>query len=325
MRNNILFVLLFGSISAVFAQKTPKMPNIKPKDFEKLSVLEDSMANLAAIAVWDTATGKDEIRRKAGEQLNLVFTEALKINGSFGYGFEKLQNVSIQYPTDKSFRVITFQTFINRNEFKYFGYVQYNQTKSKYFVLKDQSASLLTAENEVLNPDKWFGCVYYKLKEFKSQEGMKYLLFGFNAKDDYEKVKLCDVLTLKGNKISFGAPVFVTKPQEFKKQTVTKRLIQIYSAEAAMRFNYDEDMAMIVYDHLMPGTSRNPDIPYVQVPDGTYEAFVFKKGLWEYIEQLPNTPMREAPREMPVLEKKAKVVDKENARKFKFPERNQQN
>jgi hypothetical protein len=244
------------------------------------------------------------------------------MNGSFGYGFEKLQNVSIQYPTDKSFRIITFQTFINRNEFKYFGYVQFNQTKSKYFVLKDQSASLLTAENEVLNPEKWFGCVYYKLKEFKSQEGMKYLLFGFNAKDDYEKVKLCDVLTLKGNKISFGAPVFVTKPQEHKKQTITKRLIQIYSSEAAMRFNYDEEMTMIVYDHLMPGTSRNPDIPYVQVPDGTYEAFVFKKGLWEYIEQLPNTPMREAPREMPVIDKKAKVVDKENARNFKFPERN---
>ena len=323
MRNNMLFVLLFGTISAVFAQKTPKMPHIKPKDVEKLSVLEDSMANLAAIAVWDTTRGKDEIRRNAGEQLNLVFIEALKISGSFAYGFEKLQNVSIQYPTDKSFRIITFQTFINRNEFKYFGYIQYNQTKFKYFVLKDQSASLLTAENEVLNPEKWLGCVYYKLKEFKSQEGMKYLLFGFNAKDDYEKVKLCDVLTLKGNKISFGAPVFVTKPQEFKKQTVTKRLIQIYSSEAAMRFNYDEEMAMIVYDHLMPGVSRNPDIPYVQVPDGTYEAFVFKKGLWEYIEQLPNTPMSEAPREMPILEKKAKVVDKENARNFKFPERHE--
>ncbi len=48
-------------------------------------------------------------------------------------------------------------------------------------------------------------------------------------------------------------------------------------------------------------------------------------GFWEYIEQLPNTPMREAPREMPVLEKKARVVDKENARNFKFPERNQEN
>jgi hypothetical protein len=321
MRNNILFVLFFGAIAVGFAQKTPQMPPIKPKDFEKLSVMEDSMANLAAIAVWDTTLGKEEVRRHAGEQLNLVFAEALKINGSFGYGFEKLQNVSIQYPSDKSFRVITFQTFINRNEFKYFGYVQYNQTKSKFFILKDQSAALLTAENEVLSPDKWFGCVYYKLKEFKSQEGIKYLLFGFNAKDDYEKVKLCDVLTLKGNKISFGAPVFVTKPQEHKKQTITKRLIQIYSSEAAMRFNYDEEMAMIVYDHLMPGASRNPDIPYVQVPDGTYEAFVFKKGLWEYIEQLPNTPMREAPREMPVLEKKAKVVNKENARNFKFPAR----
>ncbi len=325
MRNKLLFAWLFVANSLLFAQKTPQLPIIKPKDIEKLAVMEDSMAQLAAIAVWDTTAGKDEIRRNAGEQLNLVFAEALKTNGSFAYRFEKLQNVSIQYPSDYSFRIITFQTFINRNEFKYFGYIQYNQTKSKFFVLKDQSASLLTAENEVLNPDKWFGCVYYKLKEFKSQDGMKYLLFGFNAKDDYEKVKLCDVLTLKGNKITFGAPVFTTKPQDHKKQTITKRLIQIYSSEAAMRFNYDEEMGMIVYDHLMPGTSRNPDIPYVQVPDGTYEAFLLKKGVWEYIEQLPNTPMKEAPREMPVLEKKARVVNKENARLFKFPEQSQQN
>lgn len=316
------FIISFTLIlfqTALFAQKSAK--DIKPADFKRLQDLEDTIAMLAKITVQDTLVTK---RLLANGRMIPLIKEALTIPNSFNYAFTKIENIAIQKPIDGTFRILTWQLYINENEYKYFGYMQLNRTKPTIVELTDNSRKLEDVEKESLAPDRWYGAIYYNLKEFKTKDGMKYLLFGYNANDQYEKIKLCDVLILRGGQIKFGSPVFeIADIQGVRKQKL-HRLILNYSADASMRLNFDPEMNIVVHDHLEKMATKNPNLPFTYVPDGTYEAFELKKdGIWSHVDKLATTEMDEAPRPKPTLNSRNRVKNgKANAEKFEWPKEN---
>lgn len=301
-----------------FAQTKAK--EINPADLAKMSALEDSIALLARIVVTDSI---DENRLVAQEKMMPLMRKALDIGNSFNYAFDKVENISVLYPPDRECRVFTWQLMINENRFKYFGIVQLNRSKSIFYELKDMSKEIPKPESQFLTADKWFGALYYNIKPFKTKEGVKYLLFGFNAHDTIEKIKVCDVMSLKSGSPRFGAAVFEKEERGFKKKI--NRLVLYHSVEATIRLNYDDEMGMIVHDHLTDIGYKNPEIPSVSVPDGTYEAYKLEKGIWEHISKLENTIMDKAPIPKPILGNKGKVVNKENAKQFEWPKDQKKN
>jgi hypothetical protein len=244
---------------------------------------------------------------------------ALDKPNSFNYKFPKIKYLSIKEPKDEAFKLITWQLCKDENTFVTVGFLQLNRSKSTVYKLTDNSQNLNDPENGILKADTWFGATYFNIVPFKGKEETQYLLFGFNANNSVERIKVCDVLTLKSGQPRFGAEVFNFGKKKPKK--TPHRLVLTYASEAVVRFNYDAAMEQIVFDHLTQTASSNPNIPFVFIPDGTYEAFEFKKGEWRYIEKIENTIMDEAPRPAPILGAKAKVVDKDNAKKFERPKR----
>ena len=316
MKPVIFSFILFVCQSAIFAQKPAG--DIKPADFKKLQELEDSIAAIAKIAVQDTLLNN---RLLANGQMIPLLKEALSIPNAFNYAFTKIENIAIQKPTDGAFRIFTWQLYISDDEYKYFGYVQINRAKPTIIELNDASRQLEDTEKQALDPDRWFGALYYNIKEFKTKDGMKYLLFGYNAHDRFEKIKLCDVLVLRGGQIKFGSPVFeIADIQGVRKQKL-HRLILNYSAEAAIRLNYDPEMNIVVHDHLEKMATKTSSLPFTYVPDGTYEAFELQKdGLWSHVDKLATTDMDEAPRPKPTLNSRNRVKSaKTNAQKFEWP------
>ena len=318
MIRNIIFLfnlLIFNDLAV--AQKPAA--DIKPADLKLLTTLEDSMSRLAQIAVQDSV---EENRRAANEQLLPLIRQALAVSNSFNYAFSKLENISIQQPSDRAFRLFTWQLFVDENHYQYLGFVQLNRSKSTVYELTDASRDLSKPERDVLTTDRWFGAVYYNLKEFKTKDGMKYLLFGYNASNADEHIKVADVLILRGGQIKFGAPVFEVADIKGVRATKFNRLILTYSAEASVRLNFDNELGILIHDHLEQIAAKNPNIPFTFVPDGTYEAFELQKtGVWSHVDKLENTTMSEAPRPQPILNNsKRKVVTKEEAKNFKFPD-----
>lgn len=305
--------ILFQSM--LFAQK----PNaIKPADFKRLQALEDTIAVLAKITVQDTLANK---RLVANGQMIPLIKEMLTIPNSFNYAFTKIENIAIQKPLDGAFRIFTWQLYINENEYKYFGYVQLNRNKPTIVELTDNSRRMDNVDKESLTPDRWYGAVYYNLKEFKTKDGMKYLLFGFNANNQYEKIKLCDVLVLRGGQIKFGAPVLEVADIKGVRKQKLHRLILNYSAEASMRLNFDPEMNIVIHDHLERIGTKNPNLPFTYVPDGTYEAFELQKdGTWSHVDKLATTEMDVAPRPVPTLNSRNRMKSaKANAQKVEWP------
>jgi hypothetical protein len=286
----------------------------------RLLALEDSIAQLAQIAVQDTLL---ENRQAANARLLPIIREALALPNAFNYSFSKVENISIQQPQDGAFRLFTWQLQIDENNYQYFGFLQLNRVKPIVYELKNSIADITKPETESLTTDRWFGCVYYNVKAFKTKDGMKYLLFGYNANSEDEHIKVCDVLVLRGGNARFGAPVFEVADIAGRKKERLNRLVLTYAADVVVRLNYDNELGFLIHDHLETMASKNPNIPFVYVPDGTYEAFELKKDIWEHVDKVPTIILHdgEAPRPTPILDKKGKMT-KEEVKNFKFPDNN---
>lgn len=271
------------------------------KDIARLQAIEDTLATMAYAVFNDTVP---EHRFIACKELIVGLKNALKVEGSFEYKFPRLESLSFQYPQDSSFRVITWQLYVDKDDYRYYGAIQMNTPELTLFPLIDRSYQIENPEYSQLTNDNWYGAIYYKLKEVKYPQGKYYLLFGFDGFEFFKKRKVLDVLSFKGGKPVFGLPVFVSEADSRPKQ----RIVLEYSATASVRLNYDEIVDMITYDHLIPMEGSHGE-GVVNLPDGSYEGYAFEKGYWHHVSKIFNDVQEEAPRPFPILDEREKNVD----------------
>lgn len=294
----IFAVIIHSTFAQTKANDKVYDPRISPQDWAILEEQEDTMGIFSYATLHDTT----EINRMAScKMLITKLVSSLKIENSFFYPFDQLKTVSIQYPPDSSFRIFTWQLFVNDNEYRYYGAIQMNSKDLKLVPLIDRSMNVKDPENDILTNDKWYGGIYYRIFPFETATGTKYLLFGYDAFEFWFKRKFIDVLSFDSNgKAIFGAPVFAKNTPE--ENWIKNRFVMEYSAESSVTLNYANNMKMIVFDNLEEIPSNNPENGgMLRVPDGTYDAFELKNGIWTVISNLPNEVMDEAPRPVPVL------------------------
>lgn len=307
---SVLPLLLLGF--SVFAQPAGK---ITKENLVKLKEYEDTMALCAFLVINDSLP---EERFATCKKLITSLVQALKVENSFNYKFDRLKSVSIMYPPDSTFRVFSWQLYVDVDDYRYYGAIQMNSGKLQLFPLIDRSAEVTSEEYDLLTPEKWYGAVYYNLKQFDTAEGNKYLLFGYDGFSFFHKRKVVDVLSFKNGKPEFGAPVFVQRDSLGNEIAVRNRLLSEYSAEASFKLNYDENWGLIIFDHLIMMGGNSGQGPGM-VPDGTYEGYKLENGKWVWVEKFWNEVMDEAPRPEPVLDARGgqDVFGKEKRKKKK--------
>ncbi|MCS7036102.1 MAG: hypothetical protein RMJ33_01395 [Saprospiraceae bacterium] len=290
--------LVLGLVAPVFSQKVERAGVLAPEAREQLRLAEDTLAILAFAITNDTSS---EMRFLACKSLITGLVRALKTENSFRYPFERLKSVSILTPPDSSFRIFTWQLFVNDSTYRHYGAIQMNQRELKLFPLIDRRFELSDMPTrEALPPNRWYGAVYYNLRPFETRRGRMYLLFGLDGHTFFEKRKVMDVLSFdaKGEPV-LGAPVF-----ERNGQLGEHRLILEYSAEAKVRLNWDDYYKMVLFDHLIPWPSPHTAEGITHVPDGSYDGFKLEKGRWVFVEKVFRDSQEEAPRPYPVLDEK---------------------
>lgn len=292
---SVIFSFLFWGLSA---QQENTISTSSTTDFAKIKVYEDTLALLSFLIVNDSL---EENRLLAVKKFIPTLVTALKLENSFHYPFERLRSISIQYPADSTFRIFTWQLYVDENDYRYFGAIQMNESPLKLFPLRDRSHEVADINKDILTPETWYGSVYYNLKEFDTREGKKYLLFGYDGYSFHTKRKLIDVLSFKDGKPVFGAPVFVSTDPEHPHEP-KNRIVLTYSAAASVKLNFDGHLDMIVFDHLISGMSEVPGQGPTNLPDGSYEGYQLKNGHWEYVSKVFHHVYETAPREEPILD-----------------------
>jgi len=293
----IVFVLLAISwVTLSFSQRVkspPAMPkaierpSLSKSDLRKLKLLEDTLHQLSNSMTYDTLLS---VRKTSCYAFIPKLVTALRINNSFYYRFDSLETVSIIYPDDSTFRILTWQLVFPGGNFRYYGVIQMRSAKMKIFPLFDMRDTLGYQSQLITTKDNWYGCLYYNVIEKQAGNKAIYTLFGFEAADILTRRKVVDVLTFNNQgEPRFGDPIFCFKYNDSTRvkllDTLTRFFIE-YKSSAPTVLNYDRDMEMIVFDHVAPPDEKAKGATFSYVPDGTYEGFVWLNDHWNWVEKV---------------------------------------
>ncbi|MFT3934396.1 MAG: hypothetical protein QM726_12310 [Chitinophagaceae bacterium] len=275
------------------------------KKEDSLQVYADSMINA------ETA-GK---RFLSDSQFVKTFVRALRTNNSFSYRFDSLTTISKLYPADSSFRIFTWQ--LKKDDYMFYqkGVIQMKTPDGslKLFPLFD--ASMFTAKpvDSVRTRKNWIGAIYYKIiqKEFNGKK--YYTLLGF---DDYSvgsNRKWMEVLTFdpQTGEPVFGGSVISFKDDTSKVKPVLNRFDIEYKKEARALLNYNPEMDMIIYDHLI-SESEEPNRKETYIPDGDFEGFRWENGQWVHVDKVFNFKLNngEFPQDATIMDEGGNVNEK---------------
>lgn len=267
-----LLVLLLGTLPCMATN------DVDSTDWHSTAVQMSSLMNIVR-------TNKSlEARKTASADLEKLLQETLELKHSYDHDFADLEGVSLLQPADKAFRIFTWQLYVDKDHYKYHGFIQTKE--GKVFPLTDGSDNMRTVEFMTLRHTDWYGALYYNLQSFKHEGKEAYLLCGFDAFSFYNRRKVLDVLYFDGNgKPRFGKSVLQMKDGRGQIRKV-KRFLMEYSASVNVTLNYSEEQEMILYDHLIYGSPIANAGPS-SVPDGSYCGLKLdRSGMWTFVDKV---------------------------------------
>ncbi len=301
------FIILFASLAA----GSVKAQRISSTDRKILIKKEDSLKVYADSMINAERAGK---RFMSDSQFVKTLVRALKVPQSFLYSFDSLPTVSRLYPPDSSFRIFTWQ--LKKDEYMYYqkGAIQMKTPDGslKLFPLFDASMFTGKPQDSVRSRKNWIGAIYYRIvqKEFNGKK--YYTLLGF---DDYtvsSNRKWLEVLSFdESGEPVFGGPLINFKDDTAKVKRVLNRFAIEYKKEARTQFNYNPEMDMIIYDHLI-SESEEPNRKETYIPDGDFEGFRWENGQWVHVDKVFNFKLKEGevPQEATIKDEGGNVNEK---------------
>jgi len=287
MNNRIIIVfsiaLLVLNIAplVLLAQK----PAITSTEQKQLRKKEDTLQDFSLKMVFAEEAAD---RFRSDSNFVRTFVRALKVTNSFYYSFDSV-NISKLYAPDSAFRIFTWQ--MKKDEYVYLqqGAIQMNTPDGslKLYPLFDYSMYTPKPLDSVRSRNNWIGAIYYRIigKEYNGQK--YYTLLGFDDFTVNSNKKWMEVLHFNQNgEPVFGGPFFSFK-NDTARRPVQARFSVEYKKEAKTFMNYDPELDMIVFDHLIPENDE-PEKKFTYIPDGDFEGFKWQNGQWVHVDKVFN-------------------------------------
>lgn len=297
--STIVLQLIFsvGIVSCSYSQTGTSFRN-------EMRTREDSLRILATKIVQEREAGD---RFVADSAFTRMLVRALKTPYSFSYPFDSVESISKLYAPDSSFRIFTWQVSKDEAVHRRHGAIQM-RTKDGSLVLHpliDRTAMIENVVDTITNNEWWVGSIYYRIV-LKEYQGKKYYtLLGYDEHTIRSTKKRIEVLTFTADsKPVFGGKYF-SFAQDTARKPIQSRFWIEYKKQSNARLQFDEEMDMIIYDHLIPENNEEGKL-YTYIPDGDYEGFRWQNGQWVHIEKVFTQKLKdgEAPVGAPVTEDK---------------------
>lgn len=227
---------------------------------------------------------KDSFNRSLlAQNLKTELQNTLQDTQSYSYPFEQLKGVSLLNAPDKSFRIFSWELYVDKDHYSQFGFIQ--KADGQLFFLHDKSDEMRSPQFGRLSANNWYGALYYNIQPFESNGKQYYLLFGRDSYSFFDRRKVLDILYFdRKGAPKFGQNIIDIKDGRGMKRTVSRHIVQ-YSAAVSAVLNYNPDQQKVIFDHLIYGRAV-PGAPASNVPDGSYSGLELKKGRWVYIDKV---------------------------------------
>jgi len=251
--------------------------------------------------------GNDSVRLYYNALFKETLRETVSSPGSFDFPFDSLKTLMKLTSEDKKCRIYTWNIPKGDGTNIYYGFIQLNTKANKkqlLFDLLDRSDSIADAEVRILDPEHWYGSLYYKIIMTEFHDQKFYTLLGWRGLNSQITEKVIDVLLFNDKEVPhFGAMVF----KNFGNDKMC-RVIFKYSSGASMFLDYDEQFLhekkkwnpskkqfetentkkhMIVCDELVP---QDPilegQFEYYIPSSEIFNGFSFINGFWTYFRNI---------------------------------------
>lgn len=288
-----LFTLFCLIIS--FAASAQRLSTAETKQFK---LKQDSLKKFA----FDIVNGKDPaIRFRSDSNFTRILVRALVQDKSFYFPFDSLKTISKLYSPDSSFRIFTWQVVKDENYCRQRGFIQMRKPNGtqKFIPLRDASEFTEADTDTIANHQWWIGAVYYRIIEKEHQGKKYYTLLGYDENNARTTKKLIDVLWFDDAGVPmFGKPAAFTFAKDSVPKPATARYLMEYKKDGRARVQFDEEMDMIIFDHLV-SESNEPGKVYTLIPDGDYEGFQWTNGQWLHIDKVFNFKLKDGEAPIP--------------------------
>ncbi len=260
--------------------------------------MEDSMKVHARTMIWN----QDASRRFSADSIFVrSLVKALRTPYSFNYPFDSINTVSRLYAPDSAFRIFSWQFSKDDNYFRQRGAIQMRTADGslKLFPLLDMSEFTTKPEDSVRAAQNWIGAIYYGIVKKTYNNKNYYTLLGFDDNNLRSTKKWIEVLSFNENgEPVFGGPFFQIPAENVKKAVPKPRFVMEFKKDGRARMNYDSEMDMIIYDHLISETNE-PDKNHTMIPDGDYQGFKWADGKWLYVDKVFDFKLKDGEAPMP--------------------------
>ncbi len=214
-----------------------------------------------------------------------TFVRTLKTPYSFNYSFDSLKSISKLYSADSAFRIFTWQFMRDESYYRQRGAIQMRTADGslKLFPLIDMSDFTENPVDSLRSNLNWIGAIYYGIVTKTYNNKKYYTLLGYDENNFRSTRKWIEVLTFdeKGQP-QFGGRYFSYPNDGIKAPQPAFRFLLEYKKDGGARINYDPEMDMIIFDHLI-SESKDPSKKFTLIPDGDHEGFRWKDGKWIYV------------------------------------------
>ena len=258
-----IFLLLCLTTTCLYGQKDTILPY-------RERVLNSYLTKLRS--------SKVDVEKKA---INLKFREflleTLQLKGSYDYPFSSLKTIGIIPSPDQAFKIINWNVKLEDESNLFYCFIVKNsgrKKKNKIIELVEKQSNFEQLSKEVLTENNWYGAVYYKIVPLKKGSKTSYTLLGWRSNATMSYMKLIETLSIQGNHVKLGAPIFINKTEKLK------RVVFEYSKKATMSLRYEAKYERIIFDHLSPESPSMTGFYEYYVPDMSYDSYLLVDGKW---------------------------------------------
>lgn len=292
LRICFMVVFLLGMVQLYGQQSREDLTSLRQK--------EDSLKTIGPKIVMAREAAE---RFRSDSLFTRILVRALRTPHSFRYPFDSVQNISKLYAPDSSFRIFTWQVVKDENMARRHGAIQMrtNDGSLRLFPLIDKTSLIGSPIDTVTNNETWIGAIYYKIIKTEHQGKAYYTLLGYDENTMRSTMKRIEVLHFdNAGRPMFGGPFFSFREDSVRKQDQARFWIE-YKKDGNARLQFDDEMNMILYDHLIPENGETGK-RYTYIPDGDYEGFKWKDGKWVHIDKVFTFKLKdgEAPTPVPM-------------------------
>lgn len=295
-------------LAFVFLAVAAKAQHISKANFKYLSTVEDTLSELADKIQDDIALPS---RIRSDSMFTRTLVRALKVPNSFYYSFDSVETVTVVCPPDSSFRIFTWQYEINEQAFRQRGVIQLHTADGhlQLYPLYDQSEFTDTPNDSVRTTKNWIGAIYYKIIQKENAGKKYYTLLGYDENGFRSTKKWVEVLTFdEQQQPQFGGDYFSFEKNDSSFVQGSKRFDLEFKKDGRARLNYDPELDIILYDHLI-SENNEPEKKYTLIPDGDYEGLKWENGVWKHVSKVFNyiTPENNEPRPNLLMDDNGKI------------------